>query len=164
MSDTLILGVGNTLLSDDGAGVHAMSYLRDKHVTPPGTTFIDAGTLSFTLADDIASARQLIIFDAADLDADPGTIRVFDAEEFDAFLHSGKRSVHEVGFADLMDIARLQECLPERRALIGIQPGEFGWSSEPGEKVQTAIPEAARLACQLIEQWNLESVPEAVNQ
>jgi len=164
MSGTLILGVGNTLLSDEGAGVHAMCYLRDRGKAPEGTRFIDAGTLSFVLADDIASATNLVIFDAAELDDNPGTVRVFEGAEFDEFLKSGKRSVHEVGFADLMDIARLQDCLPARRALIGIQPGEFGWGSEPGDKVRAAIPEAARLARQLIEDWHSESMPEAVNQ
>ena len=164
MGDTLILGVGNTLLSDDGAGVHAMCYLRDHVETPAGTRFVDAGTLSFVLADDIASAENLIIFDAARLDADPGTVRVFEGATFDEFLTSGKRSVHEVGFADLMDIARLQDCLPARRALIGIQPGTTGWGDEPGDSVRAAIPEAARLARELIEGWHAESIPEAVNQ
>ena len=164
MSDTLILGVGNTLLSDDGAGVHAMCYLRDHDEAPEDTRFIDAGTLSFVLADDIASATNLVIFDAAQLDADPGTVRILEGAEFDEFLQSGKRSVHEVGFADLMDIARLQDCLPARRALIGIQPGEFGWGSKPGDKVREAIPVAARLARELIAAWHAKSVPEAVNQ
>ena len=164
MSDTLILGVGNTLLSDDGAGVHAMCYLRDHGNAPEGTGFIDAGTLSFVLADDIAGATNLIIFDAADMNDEPGAVHVFEGAEFDEFLTSGKRSVHEVGFADLMDIARLQDCLPERRALIGIQPGEFGWGSKPGDKVAKAIPGAARLASELIRRWQAESLPEAANQ
>lgn len=164
MSDTLILGVGNTLQRDDGAGVHAMCYLRDHEPALGDARFVDAGTLSFVLADDIASAANLIIFDAAELGADPGTVRVFEGPEFDTFLQSGKRSVHEVGFADLMDIARLQECLPMRRALIGIQPGEFGWGDEPGEKVRAAIPEAAQQARKIIERWSSETLPEAVNQ
>ena len=164
MSNTLILGVGNTLLSDDGAGVHAMCYLRDCGKPPDDTTFIDAGTLSFVLADDIASATNLVIFDAAELEDEPGTVRVFEGTDFDEFLKSGKRSVHEVGFADLMDIARLQDCLPARRALVGIQPGDFGWGSKPGERVRNAIPRAARLASKLIEAWHAESAQEVVNQ
>ena len=63
-----------------------------------------------------------------------------------------------------MDIARLQDCLPARRALIGIQPGDCGWGSRPGDKVTQAIPGASRLACELIERWHAASLPEAVNQ
>ena len=57
MVNTLVLGVGNVLLADEGAGVHAMRYLQD-HYDLPNTTYLDAGTLSFTLAADIAEARD----------------------------------------------------------------------------------------------------------
>ncbi|MDH4048208.1 MAG: HyaD/HybD family hydrogenase maturation endopeptidase [Gammaproteobacteria bacterium] len=150
---TLVLGVGNTLLADEGAGVHAMRYLQSHSESLPQTEFLDAGTLSFTLASDIAEADNLIIFDAAQINASPGTIRVFEGEELDSFLNSGRRSVHEVGFADLMDIARLQDCLPANRALIGIQPELLGWGDSTGESVTAAIPRAADSARALITKW-----------
>lgn len=157
MSKTLVLGVGNTLLSDEGAGVHAMRYLQARSAEDSNTEFLDAGTLSFTLADDIASATNLIIFDAAQLGATPGSLRVFENEELDEFLCSGRRSVHEVGFADLMDIARLQYCLPINRALIGIQPGDLGWGEHSGAAVQAAFPQAAHLAMALVRKWSAKS-------
>ena len=163
MRHTLIMGVGNTLLTDEGAGVHALHFLQTRADWPESVKFLDAGTLSFTLADAIAAADNLIILDAAELQSKPGQVRVFIGEDLDEFLKSGKRSVHEVGFADLMDIARLQECLPENRALIGIQPGDFGWGDAPGDAVSKAIPAAADLAAELIERWNEPTVAEAVN-
>jgi len=164
MSHTLILGVGNTLLTDEGAGVHALYYLQKQPDLPPDIEFLDAGTLSFVLADAIAEATNLIIFDAAQLDEKPGTVKVFEGDALDDFLLGGKRSVHEVGFADLMDIARLQDCLPVNRALIGIQPAELGWGDRPGEIVDAAIPMAADLARKLLQRWTEDSMPEAVNQ
>jgi len=156
MNRTLVLGVGNTLLADEGAGVHAMRYLQAHGESLQGTDFIDAGTLSFTLADDIASADNLIIFDAAQIDAAPGTVRVFEGDDFDSFLQSGRRSVHEVGFADLMDIARLQDCLPKNRALIGIQPEVLGWGESTGASVTAAMPQAAASAISLISKWTTQ--------
>ena len=164
MSETLILGVGNTLLTDEGAGVHAMAYLQQSPDIPDNVTFVDAGTLSFVLADAIAGADNLIIFDAAQLDREPGSVQVFEGDALDEFLVSGRRSVHEVGFADLMDIARLQDSLPRRRALIGIQPGDFGWGEAPGDAVQAALPEAAQLARKLIDQWSADPRPETGKQ
>jgi len=159
MTQTLVLGVGNTLLSDEGAGVHAMSYFQAHSAGLINIEFLDAGTLSFTLADDIASADNLIIFDAAQLDAEPGTVRVFENAELDGFLRFGRRSVHEVGFADLMDIARLQDCLPVNRALIGIQPGETGWGEHAGAVVQAAFPLAANCAMSLVRKWSKQNLP-----
>ena len=152
MTGTLVLGVGNILVADEGAGVHAMHYLEDTHDLP-GTSFLDGGTLSFTLAADIADAENLIVFDAAQLEDEPGAVRVFEDEEVDEFLKSGRRSVHEVGFADLMDISRLEGTLPRHYALIGIQPEQLGWGDAPGAAVTRAIPEAAERAAALIDKW-----------
>lgn len=156
MSGTLVLGVGNILLADEGAGVHAMRYLEDTHELPD-TTYLDGGTLSFTLAADIADADNLIVLDAAQLDDEPGTVRVFEDDEFDDFLTSGRISVHEVGFADLMDIARLEGTLPKHYALIGIQPEQLGWGEAPGAAVARAIPRAAEKAAELIDKWTEEA-------
>jgi hydrogenase maturation protease len=152
MTGTLVLGVGNTLLADEGAGVHAMRYLEQNHDLPD-TSYLDGGTLSFTLAADIADADTLVVFDAAQLDENPGAVRVFEDEEVDEFLRSGRRSVHEVGFADLMDIARLEGTLPVHYALIGIQPEQLGWGDAPGQAVAGAIPAAAEKAAALIKKW-----------
>ena len=157
MTSTLVLGVGNTLLADEGAGVHALNYLSRHYDDLPNTEFLDAGTLSFTLAADISDADNLLIFDAAQLDGEAGSIRVFEGSALDEFLISGRRSVHEVGFADLMDIARLQDCLPVNRALIGIQPEVLGWGEHPGEAVAAAIPKAAALAADIIGRWSVAS-------
>jgi hydrogenase maturation protease len=163
VTNTLVMGVGNVLLADEGAGVHAMRYLAD-HYDLPDTTYLDAGTLSFTLAANIAEADHLIVFDAAQLDMEPGDIRVFQDQEVDDFLKSGRRSVHEVGFADLMDIARLEGYLPERYALIGIQPEQLGWGEAPSETVRRAMPRAAGNAAALIHKWKQPTHARVVNQ
>jgi len=162
MAGTLILGVGNVLLADEGAGVHAMRYLRD-HYDLLDVTYLDAGTLSFTLAADIAAADYLLAFDAARIGAAPGGIKVFQDEEVDEFLKSGKCSVHEVGFADLMDIARIEGYLPKRYALIGIQPETLGWGEAPSETVRRALPRAAANAAALVHKWQHSTTPKAVN-
>ena len=162
MTRTLVLGVGNILLADEGAGVHAMRYLEE-HYELPNTTFLDAGTLSFSLAADIADADNMIVFDAAQMDAEPGVVKVFDGPNMDEFLTSGRRSVHEVGFSDLMDIARLEDVLPQKYALIGIQPEQLGWGEAPSETVRRALPRAAANAAALIFRWT-KPTQHAVNQ
>lgn len=160
---TLVLGVGNTLLSDEGAGVHALEFLKSRY-SIPDTRFLDGGTLSFTLAGAVAEATNLIILDAAEIGMDPGSFRVFEGAELDDYLLSGCRSVHEVGFADLLDVTRLQRDMPENYALIGIQPEAIGWGDRPGEKVREAIPRVAEEAVLLIERWTGTSGRRVVNQ
>jgi hydrogenase maturation protease len=151
---TLVLGIGNTLLTDEGVGVHAVRYLEDHHADVPDTQYLDGGTLSFTLAGSIENARNLIVIDAAQLDGKPGAVRTFVGTDMDEFLNRNtKRSVHEVGLMDLLSIARLAEHLPENRALIGIQPGNIDWGENPTAPVQAALPIACQHAVNLIHQW-----------
>ena len=49
-NETLILGIGNTLLSDEGVGVRMLDHLQDHHPELPDVDYLDGGTLSFTLA------------------------------------------------------------------------------------------------------------------
>ena len=150
---TLVLGVGNTLLTDEGAGIHALHRLEAECSHLPGLVFLDGGTLSFTLASWIEDCQNLIVFDAAEFHQETGTVRTLTGSAMDEFLGAGKRSAHEVGLLDLMDIARLTDSLPQKRALIGIQAGEFGWGMKPSAAVYAAIPQAVNEAHALISQW-----------
>jgi len=155
MSDkeTLILGIGNTLLTDEGAGIHALNHLQEKCPDIPNLTFIDGGTLSFTLAVWIEDCPNLIVFDATQLKQTPGTVKVFVGTDMDEFLGMNKRSAHEVGLLDLLDIARLTEKLPANRALIGIQPEKMDWGMEPSPAVKKALDNASIEAIHLINKW-----------
>ncbi len=156
MANTLVLGIGNTLLSDEGLGVHLLNYLRVNYPGLPGVTYLDGGTLSFTLAADIEDCDNLVVLDAAQLDVEPGTVRLLVGADMDAFVGHGKRSVHEVGLADLMSIATLLNRLPGNRALLGIQPAEFGWGETTSETVARAIPAAAKRVIDLLYKWRDE--------
>lgn len=151
---TLVLGIGNTLLSDEGVGVHAIQYLQQHHADVPGTEYIDGGTLSFTLAGLIEQARNLIVIDATQLHARPGTVRTYVGDEMDAFLNRNRKSsVHEVSLMDLLSIAALAEQLPPQRALVGIQPQIIDWGESPSAHVQAAIPHACAQVLGLIKAW-----------
>ncbi|MEN8176289.1 MAG: HyaD/HybD family hydrogenase maturation endopeptidase [Pseudomonadota bacterium] len=154
---TLVLGVGNTLLTDEGIGIHVVAWLRAHHGERADMALLDGGTLSFTLADDIGRYGNLVVVDAARLDAEPGTVRVFENEAMDARLRGGLASVHEVGLSDLMDIARLTDTLPRRRALVGIQPDSLEWGDLPTPIVAESIPSAAQAVLDLVERWKQEA-------
>ena len=150
---TLVLGIGNTLLSDEGTGVHMLDYLRDHFPDLPGVEYLDGGTLSFTLAAWIEEAANLIVVDAAELQAAPGTVQVFRGEAMDRFAGKTKRSVHEVSLGDLLSIAHLTGTLPAHRALIAIQPEMVEWGSSLSDVVANALPGAAQQTVDLIMQW-----------
>ncbi|MFP5506675.1 MAG: HyaD/HybD family hydrogenase maturation endopeptidase [Gammaproteobacteria bacterium] len=152
--NVLVLGLGNTLLSDEGAGVHVIRYLQERYPDLPGVEYLDGGTLSFTLSEPIENAAALIVVDAAELGAEAGTVRSYEDRAMDEFVGSNrKRSVHEVSLLDLLAVAYLTERLPERRALVGIQPAVVDWGDLPTPPVADAIPAAGRRILDIIEGW-----------
>jgi hydrogenase maturation protease len=152
-AEIVVLGIGNVLLGDEGAGVHAMRRL-ERECRLEGVQFTDGGTLSFTLAALFRADAGLIVLDAAELEAPPGSVALFEGARMDAFVGGKrKRSVHEVGLHDLMALAALEGELPRRRALIGIQPQAIGWSEVPSPAVAGALPLACEHAIELIERW-----------
>lgn len=153
MSTTLILGIGNTLLSDEGIGIHIIDHIATHYPDIEGITCLDGGTLSFTLAGPIAEHDNLIVIDAARLDAEPGTFSTFVGEQMDRYLTGNRPSVHEVGLTDLLDIARLSGTCPARRALIGVQPKYLDWGDRPTPEVARVIPDASAAALSLHAEW-----------
>lgn len=153
-STVLVLGFGNVLLGDDGAGVKLLERLRSDLGTD-AATFVDAGTLSFSLLSYIESTDSMLVIDAAELDRAPGTIHLFEGIAMDRFLASARRrTVHEVGLIDLLDMARLQECLPRRRALLCIQPYRIDWSEKLSAPVAQALAAAGQQAQALLRHWS----------
>lgn len=153
----LVLGIGNSLLTDDGAGVQAIAQLRAAPADAP-MELVDGGTLNFTLLQYLEDNQAVIVIDAAELDAAPGTVRVFEGEEMDRVVAGGRRnSVHEAGLADIFGIARLRDCLPERRALITVQPAHVGWGESLSPAVQQALPGICEQARRLAARWSIEA-------
>ncbi len=155
--NTLILGLGNLLLGDEGIGVHAVKYLQQGCSDLHGVTFMDGGTLSFTLAGYIEQSERLIIIDAAQLHDSPGTVAVFENEDMDRFISgNANKSVHEVNVTDILSLAHLTGCLPRRRALIGIQPRTIDWSETLSEPVAQALPKLCKTVRGMVNRWDSE--------
>ena len=149
----LALGFGNVLLGDDGAGVRVVERLRERFA-PSACECIDGGTLSFNLLPYVEAADAMLVVDAAELDAPCGTVAMFEGAAMDDFLsRTRRRTVHEIGLIDLLDMARLQARLPPQRALLCVQPGPIGWSGELSSQVAAALPLAVGRAVSLLHRW-----------
>ena len=144
---TLVMGVGNTLLQDDGVGVHVIEALtaaerNGANALPPDVELVDAGTLGLALLPRLEAAGAVIVVDASELGVPPGTLHVFQGAEIDEMLSRRRRSVHEVALLDLFAAAELRGRCPKRRALVAIQPASTKWGLKPTAAVAAASPAA----------------------
>jgi hydrogenase maturation protease len=154
----IILGVGNTLMSDDGAGIHVVHALQSDRLAallPEGEIeVLDGGTLGYLLIDRISDADGMIIVDSANLGQAPGAVRVMLGAEIDRFLDDNQStSVHEVGLIDLLQMMTLNNEAPRLRALVGIQPEVIGWGTEMSPAVLASIPVASSAIKQILTNW-----------
>ena len=151
---TLVLGIGNTLLTDEGVGVHVLHALESELADSSDVSLLDGGTLSFTLAGPIEEADALIVVDAANIKSKPGEWTLLEGEAMDAFLMSNRKAtVHEVGLTDLRAIAILAGHWPEKRAMLAIQPDVIDWGEYPTPAVAAAIPPVCAAIKELIREW-----------
>jgi hydrogenase maturation protease len=151
----VVLGLGNILQGDDGAGVYAIERLKSRQNTPANVDLVDGGTLSFTLLDIVEGRDVLIVIDAMQMNADPGTTEVYIDDELDEFLAAPmQRNVHDLNLGDLLRMCALRGTLPRHRALIGIQPEVITWQEEPTRDVSNGIDHACDIIDELIRSWS----------
>ncbi len=79
-------------------------------------------------------------------------------EAMDRQLRQHANSVHEVSLADLRDMVRLTDRLPERCALVGIEPAVLGWDDRLTPSVEAAVPIAMARVQEILRRWALPSV------
>ncbi len=155
-----VVGIGNSLLTDDGAGIHTLERFEAAN-SDDNVDCIDGGTVGLALLDRLTGLAGIVALDAMKLGKPPGSVTVLLDEDMDSHLRAQKGSVHEVGLSDLMDALRLRGELPPHRALIGIEPADMNWGTEPTEPVAAAVPQAAALARNLVHRWRDEAPREA---
>ena len=153
---TLVLGIGNILLSDDGVGVHVIRRLDalESGEISQSVALHDGGTLGLSLLSEIEQFGALIAVDAVELGAEPGAVRIFQGPDMDRQLTGKKRTAHEVALADLMSAARLAGCEPTRRALVAVQPESTKWGLTLTPAVGAAVPIACQEIRTLLNGWD----------
>lgn len=149
----LVMGVGNTLMQDDGIGIHIIETLRSSADSHPLLHFVDGGTIGLALLPEIDDALAVIVVDASELGSEPGTLRLFHNQEIDQQLSGKRRTVHEVALLDLFGAAAIRGRMPAQRALVAIQPGCTDWGTEFTPEVEAAIQPACEIINQLASEW-----------
>lgn len=152
MISIAVVGIGNNLLQDDGAGIHALRHFESRNPDEE-VECLDAGTVGLALMDRLSNLDGLVAVDAMRLGKPAGTITVLQGDEMDAHLRNHHGSVHELGLSDILDALRLCGDLPDNRALVGIEPELMDWGTEPTKKVAAAIPDAAERIRDLVHGW-----------
>ena len=134
----VVLGLGNTLHSDDGIGPQAVERLRNDPRVPGDVALIEGGTLGLELLTYIWDCSYLLVLDAVDVGQPPGTLVRMSSQELQTL--PGKGSVHQLGVADLLVALRVLANRTPEVVLLGVQPASIEWGTELSPAVAAVLP------------------------
>jgi hydrogenase maturation protease len=151
-SETVVIGVGNTILSDDGVGVHAARLLMRDSRVPPGIGILDGGTLGLELLAYVVDASRILLLDAVHSGAPPGTLtRLTGKEMLDRKI---AWSVHQVGVTDLLVALTLMSSRNPEIVLLGVEPASTDWGTSLSVAVEAALAPFVEAALHQLCAWH----------
>jgi hydrogenase maturation protease len=144
---TLILGVGNLLLQDEGVGIHVVHELS-KQELPENVELLDGGTGGFHLISWLQEYERIIMIDATLDDNPPGTVRVIKpryASDFPPLM-----SAHEIGLRDMLAVMQFTDELPEIHLIVVSVKNINDVNMDLTPEVNASIPEVIETVKKLI--------------
>lgn len=155
MTRALVLGLGNILCGDEGIGCRIAEYLYATREYSPQVTIADGGTMGQELLGPVMEADQLLIVDCGDFGLRPGeAITRFSAP---MWLGMSKMSPHQGSFAEILALADLKNALPEKLALLAIQPLSLSFGKKLSKELAMRLPDYAFMADKILEAWGFHS-------
>lgn len=137
MSKTLIIGFGNLLMGDDGAGIHAIQRLAACSL-PSQTEVIDGGVNSFAALAEIHDAARVIFIDAMQSGGQPGDIYRFTLDDLEALPTGEALSIHDFSLFDSLNVYKKLGKLPTV-VIYGIEPETLEWGLDLSPRANAAV-------------------------
>ncbi len=140
----LVLGVGNILYTDEGAGVRVIEKLLEDYDFSDNVTLLDGGTLGTKLMEPIMACQKLIVVDAVLGGDEPGSVYRLTGEDLRKSL-AFKNSLHQSDLVDTLILCELTGHRPEA-VVIGVEPHDYkSLAVELSDVVTQRLPRIAEI-------------------
>ena len=143
---TIVLGLGNLLLRDEGVGIHAVRELREREL-PSDVELVDGGTAALDLLSFLQRAERVIVLDAVRRGDKPGTIYRFRLEPKALHAESAPLSLHELSLQEALWVAQKMGFHPEV-IVLGVEPQTIEPGLELSPQVRAALPHLLDAVCE----------------
>lgn len=147
----VVLGLGNFLFRDEGFGIHVVRKLMREKIAKD-VELIDGGTRGMMLLNIVEEASNLLVIDAVDGPDEAGTVKVIKDSEI-PLLAQQKLSPHQLGFQEVLAIARFRGNFPRQLVLIGVQPKSLDLGTRLTPIVAKKIPQVLDMVHNQVNEW-----------
>ncbi|WP_265946981.1 HyaD/HybD family hydrogenase maturation endopeptidase [Dechloromonas sp. A34] len=144
MTKTVVLGIGNTLLSDEGVGVHVIEALEKAFLLPPDVEVIDGGTCAMEMLEQLEDLDLLVVVDCVRSGSPPATHVVIKGDAVPVFFKT-KLSPHQIGLSDVLASLEFTGKAPRATVIVGIEPASMSLGMELTPAVAVRVPELVDL-------------------
>ncbi len=151
----LVIGAGNILLGDEGAGVRALEAFLLEYAAPKGVDFLDAGASGLAVLDRMKGYADVIIVDAARMRKRPGAVQRISGDMISS--SSIRTTAHDIGLNEALELASFDGVRPGV-TLIGIEPKRVAPGMSLTPEVERKIPEAVLKIKAELERLGFKSV------
>ncbi len=151
----VVLGIGNTILCDEGLGVKALERIRERYDFSPKIELIDGGTIGIDLLYFIEGADKLLVFDAVLGDKHPGSLYLFKNEEVKKYFRR-KVSMHEIGFQEVLGLLEVKGKEIKEMVVMGIEPKVIDIGTELSPEVEKSMDKLIDMAIGQLRDWGVE--------
>lgn len=141
---TVVIGLGNPLMGDDGLGLAVLERLQTDYAVPPEVELVDGGTWGMNLLPVIEDAARVILIDAIDVAAAPGTPVRLERARLPRYLAT-KISPHQVDLRDVLGLAELRGTLPADTIAVGLQPQRVAFGDTLSDVIRGRVDEVVSL-------------------
>jgi hydrogenase maturation protease len=148
---TVVIGLGNRLMSDDAIGLLALERLETLNFDPP-VGFVYGDTWGLALLPEIEGSDTVLLLDAIRANASPGTVHILPGGAIEEVL-SPKISPHQIDVRELLALARLRDHFPRRLAAIGVEPAAVELNTELSPAVRASLAAMVTAAVDQLAAW-----------
>lgn len=141
----VVLGIGNTILTDEAAGVRAALALEQAYKVPANVQVIDGGTSGMEMIEDLSNLDFLIVLDVVKTGAVPGTVVKIAGDEIPVFFRQ-KLSPHQIALPDVLASLELLGTLPKEIIVLGVEPISLELGIEMTPTIAEKVPVLAAMA------------------
>ena len=141
----VVLGIGNTILTDEAAGVRVVEALEQAYKVPDNVLLIDGGTSGMEMIEDLSSLDFLIVVDVVKTGAAPGTVVKIAGKDIPVFFRN-KLSPHQIGLSDVLASLELLDTMPREIIVLGVEPISLELDMEMTATVAARIPQLVAMA------------------
>ena len=157
-----IVGLGNILQKDEGVGVHFVQWFQKRHDYGESVNVVDGGTLGFLLLDLVCQSELLLVVDAVQIDAEPGSLFRFTPDDIPPeMLCQG--TVHDVTFLQVLSQAELMQKAPRESVILGIVPEDMkGVGLGVSPIIEKQFPRIETLVLKELKRWGVSKISKEV--